>query len=101
NRLLVALALYKLLKVLDDGLRLRTACDLEVAALNVTRPAGLTLEGLSLADVEATLPGLITACGFDASSVTRISGRMPARKKGKPAKEGKGGEAPAEAEAEG
>lgn len=100
NRLLVALALYKLLKVLDGGLRLRTACDLEAETINVTRPAGLTLDGLALTDLEEALPGLIAACGFDASSVTRISGRMPARKKGKPAKDGKGGEAPAEAEAE-
>lgn len=100
NRLLVGLALYKLLKILHSGLRLRTACDLEAEAINVTRPAGLTLEGLSLADAEAALPGLIAACGFDASSVTRISGRMPARKKGKPTKDGRGAEAPAEAEAE-
>lgn len=100
NRLLIALALYKLLKVLDSGLRLRTACDLEAEAINVTRPVGLTLEGLSLADTEAALPGLIAACGFDASSVARISGRMPARKKGKPAKDGKGAEAPTEVGAE-
>jgi CRISPR-associated protein Csb1 len=100
NRLLVALALYKLLKVLDGGLRLRTACDLEAETINVTRPAGLTLDGLALADVEGALPGLLAACGFDASSVTRISGRMPARKKGKTAKDGKGGEASAEAGAE-
>lgn len=100
NRLLVALALYKLLKVLDSGLRLRTACDLEVEAINVTRPASLTLEGLSLMDVEAALSGLTAACGFDASSVTRISGRMPTRKKGKPSKGGKGMEVPTEAGAE-
>lgn len=100
NRLLVALALYKLLTVLDGGLRLRTACDLEVEAINVTRPASLTLEGLSLVDVEAALPGLIAACGFNPSSVTRISGRMPAKKKGKPAKDDKGAEAPAEAGAD-
>jgi CRISPR-associated protein Csb1 len=100
NRLLVALALYKLLKVLDGGLRLRTACDLEAETINVTRPAGLTLDGLTLADVEAALPGLIAACGFDASSVTRISGRMPVRKKAKPAKDGKSVESTAEAGAE-
>jgi CRISPR-associated protein Csb1 len=100
NRLLIALGLYKLLKVLDSGLRLRTACDFEAEAINVTRPAGLTLEGLSLADVEAALPELIAACGFDASSVTRISGRVPARKKGKPSKDGKGVEASAGAGAE-
>ncbi|MBV8857903.1 MAG: type I-U CRISPR-associated protein Cas7 [Acidobacteria bacterium] len=100
NRLLVALALFKLLKILHSGLRLRTACDLEAEAMNVTRPAGLALEGLSLSDAEAALPGLIAACGFGASSVTRISGRIPARKKGKPTKDGKGAETPAEAGAE-
>lgn len=100
NRLLIALALYKLFRVLEGGLRLRTACDLDVKAMNVTRPAGLALDDLSLADVEATLPGLTAACGFDASSVTRISGRMPAKKKGKQTKDSKGADAPTEAEAE-
>jgi CRISPR-associated protein Csb1 len=92
NRLLIALALYKLLKTLDSGLRLRTACDLEVEAIKVTRPSGLSLDGMSVEDVEGALPGLIAACGFDESSVTRISGQMPAKKKAKEAKAAKSGD---------
>jgi len=39
EQLLIALALYKVRRFLDEGLRLRTACDLELAApLRVKRP---------------------------------------------------------------
>ncbi|WP_206023505.1 type I-U CRISPR-associated RAMP protein Csb1/Cas7u [Rubrivivax sp. JA1026] len=38
--LLIAMALYKIRALLDDGLRLRTACDLQCQSLVVTRPAG-------------------------------------------------------------
>jgi CRISPR-associated protein Csb1 len=56
--LLVALALFKIQRFLRDGLRLRTACDLELdGALLVKRPAGFTLQ--SLAELEQALPGLI------------------------------------------
>jgi CRISPR-associated protein Csb1 len=98
NQMLITLALYKMLKTLDGGLRLRTACDLEVETLNVTRPNGLSLAGVSFGDVEAALPGLIAACGFDESSVTRISGQMPPKKKTKDAKAGKDADAQAEAD---
>lgn len=100
NQLLIAMALYKMLKTLDGGLRLRTACDLEVETLNVTRPKGLSLADVSLGEVEAALPGLIAACGFDESSVTRISGQMPPKKKAKDAKAGKDTDAQAEADAQ-
>lgn len=39
------LALYKIRKFLDDDLRLRTACDLEVLNIRVKRPSGFELEG--------------------------------------------------------
>lgn len=56
--LLVALALFKIQRFLRDGLRLRTACDLELdGTLTVKRPAGFTLP--SLAELEQALPGLI------------------------------------------
>lgn len=59
--LLTALALFKVQGFLARGLRLRTACDLEVkGGLQVIRPAGYTLP--TLADLEAALPGLIAAC---------------------------------------
>lgn len=58
ERLLVALALFKILRFLRDGLRLRTACDLELdGALTVKRPAGFTLP--TLEEVESDLPALI------------------------------------------
>ncbi len=60
ERLLVTLALFKMLAFLDGHLRLRTACDLEVASVRVTRPEGFTLP--PLADVRQALPGLIREC---------------------------------------
>jgi CRISPR-associated protein Csb1 len=58
--LLIALALFKIRRFLEVGLRLRTACDLEMQdELRVTRPAGFTVP--SLAELEAGLPGLIEA----------------------------------------
>lgn len=59
--LLTALALYKVQAFLAHGLRLRSACDLEMhGPLTVQRPAGFTLP--TLAELEAALPGLIAAC---------------------------------------
>ncbi len=59
--LLTALALFKVQGFLAHGLRLRTACDLEMKdGLTVKRPAGYTPP--TLAELEAALPGLIVAC---------------------------------------
>jgi CRISPR-associated protein Csb1 len=56
--LLVAVALFKIQRFLREGLRLRTACDLEIAGdLTVQRPAGFAVP--SLDDLEKALPGLI------------------------------------------
>lgn len=56
--LLVALSLYKIQRFLLNGLRLRTACDLEVEGqLQVKRPANFTMP--TLEELEAELPGLI------------------------------------------
>ena len=46
EKLLIALALFKIQKFLDEGLRLRTACDLEVVEHRVTRPEGFSLPSL-------------------------------------------------------
>lgn len=60
ENLLVALALYKVQRFLRDGLRLRTACDLDATEVKVTRPrSGFTLP--AIAELEADLPTLISA----------------------------------------
>jgi CRISPR-associated protein Csb1 len=57
EKLLVALALFKIQRFLRTGLRLRTACDLEALSVRVTRPTGFELPPEEeLADM---LPGLI------------------------------------------
>ena len=55
--LLVALALFKIRRFLRDGLRLRTACDLDVSEIVVTRPHGYVLPDMD--ELEAALPELI------------------------------------------
>jgi CRISPR-associated protein Csb1 len=57
ENLLVVLALFKIRRFLATGLRLRTACDLDLAELRVTRPAGFTLP--ELPELECLLRDLI------------------------------------------
>jgi CRISPR-associated protein Csb1 len=57
--LLVGLALYKVRRLLDVGLRLRTACDMDLKDLRTTRPEKFSLP--SRGDLEAALPRLIEA----------------------------------------
>jgi CRISPR-associated protein Csb1 len=66
ERLLVALALFKILRLLETGLRLRTACDFEVKYLKATRPEGTDLSRHRelLVEVEQVLPDLIRKCEF-------------------------------------
>lgn len=85
DRLLIAFALFKILKVLERGLRLRTACDLEATALTVTRPQGLKIELAVLAEIEAALPQLIKKCGFE-NPVTSVKSQIPAKRKSKETK---------------
>lgn len=59
EKLLITLSIYKILRFLSAGLRLRTACDLETQQLVVTRPTSLHLP--QLLDLEKALPGLIAA----------------------------------------
>lgn len=59
-QLLVAIALFKIHKFLNEGLRLRTACDLEpVSDVLIKRPEGFVLPELSA--LEFALPSLIQA----------------------------------------
>lgn len=66
ERLLAALALYKMLRFLTEGTRLRTACDLELKSLNVTRPTAVDLSNHTglLSELESALPRMIQACEF-------------------------------------
>ena len=62
ERLLIMLALFKIRRFLVEGLRLRTACDLDVDGIAVTRPGSFDLP--SLDDIERELPELIEAVGL-------------------------------------
>lgn len=55
--LLIALALFKIYRFLETGLRLRTACDLEIKKATVTRPENFQLPGLK--ELTDRLPELI------------------------------------------
>ncbi len=57
EQLLIALSLFKIQRFLRNGLRLRTACDLDVGEVRVTRPVGFALP--SLEELEQALPDLI------------------------------------------
>ena len=61
ERFLVTLALWKVQRFLETGLRLRTACDLDMDGdLKVTRPEGFDVPPTS--ELEDDLPGLIMEC---------------------------------------
>lgn len=66
EKLIVALALYKILRLLNEGMRLRTACDFDVKNITVTRPANVDLQNHAelLSELEFTLPQMIKACKF-------------------------------------
>jgi CRISPR-associated protein Csb1 len=60
EELLIALSMFKIQKFLKEGLRLRTACDLEpVGEVAVKRPQGYTLHNLDT--LEKELPAIIKA----------------------------------------
>ena len=59
EKLLIALALFKIQKFLTEGLRLRTACDLDLVEHRVTRPEAFALPSLDALCDE--LPQLIEA----------------------------------------
>ena len=65
ERFLVTLALWKVRKFLDNGLRLRTACDLDMDGdLTVTRPKGGFIVP-STKELESDLPARIAECGSE------------------------------------
>ena len=76
ERLLIGLALFKITRFLEHGLRLRTACDLEpIGEPEVTRPSSFRLPPLG--EVEAAMPALVAAAAragrFSHPAVTTVT----------------------------
>ncbi len=63
EKLLVTLALFKVLSFLETGLRLRTACDLDCHSIEVQRPNGFELPSLS--ELKEALPILVKGAEVD------------------------------------
>ncbi len=90
-QLLIALSLFKIRRFLSTGLRLRTACDLELdGEPTVTRPKQLALPDEGVLLKECTR--LIQACGksdglFAVPAITEVEWK-PEKKKGKGKKSG-------------
>ncbi len=61
ERLMILLSFFKIQKVLAEGLRFRTACDLDLLGMDVTRPSAFKLP--PLATVEEEIPHLIDGIG--------------------------------------
>jgi CRISPR-associated protein Csb1 len=71
--LLIILAIYKIRKLLEEGLRFRTACDLEIDGdILVRRPGGFVFP--TLKESEEVLPDMITRCktNFAEPAVTTV-----------------------------
>ena len=85
-RLLISLALFKIQALMHSGLRLRTACDLEVkeSGIIIKRPTGFVLPTLD--QLESALPSLIEAVAIEqkwpTDRVTRVTwdGSIKAKK---------------------
>lgn len=89
TRLLIALALFKVRRFLSTGLRLRSACDLEVVGdVRVTRPAGFTLP--SEQEALAECARLIQSCAKEGlfAGVTEVKWE-PVKKRSAEKKEGR------------
>lgn len=75
EQLLIAISLYKIRKFLHEGLRLRTACDLESISegVLVKRPDGFELPALE--ELEEALPKFISAASelFANPAVTKLT----------------------------
>lgn len=84
ENLLIALSLLKIQRFLGEGLRLRTACDLEVnGGLRVQRPEGWKMP--DMADLEKAMPDLIKATNSifanpPVSKVTYIAAKAKEKK---------------------
>ncbi len=96
ERLVRALALWKIRRFLDGGLRLRTACDLECRGVAVTRPADEALP--SAEELDAEVRDAIAGCRseglFAEPPVTEFRTIVPERGggRGRAEEAGDGGE---------
>ncbi len=86
TELLTLLGQWKIARLVEQGLRLRTACDFDVVSVTVTRPAGYALP--TCAELEPRITALIGACKahFASPPVTTIAwteGGSAKPKKGK------------------
>ncbi|MFZ5655398.1 MAG: type I-G CRISPR-associated RAMP protein Csb1/Cas7g [Pseudomonadota bacterium] len=74
-RLLIALALFKITAFLNEGLRLRTACDLECESLIVTRPEDFTVptsEAIE-AEIQSLIAKVAEEKGWPQDRVTTVT----------------------------
>jgi len=74
TELLMVLAMYKIRRLFDGGLRLRTACDLAIEdgyAFKADAPADFVLP--TVAELEKQLPSLIAACKEQLAGVTVVN----------------------------
>lgn len=80
EKLLTALAIFKILSFLETGLRLRTACDFEVQSLKATRPEGIDLSKREelLTELRTQLLPLIQACEFGEQPLP-LQGKLPTK----------------------
>lgn len=80
TKLLIALALFKIRRFLSTGLRLRTACDLEVIGeVKVIRPEGFPLptDGELLSECETLIAACQTDKLFSDPAVTVVEWKRP------------------------
>jgi CRISPR-associated protein Csb1 len=84
ERMLIVLALFKITKFLQDGLRLRTACDLEAAPLVVRKPRGLQIP--TLQDLQSAVKEAIAAAASQFADPRKLVVRFRYEKKAKAAK---------------
>lgn len=72
ENLLIAISLFKIRRFLNEGLRLRTACDLEVVGdLSAKKPTGYNVP--SLEEIEKALPDLINAVSAQFANPAKTS----------------------------
>jgi CRISPR-associated protein Csb1 len=72
ERLLILLSLYKIQAVLERGLRLRTACDLDVESLTVMRPKEFKLPNLTELEKQLTKAAEAVQPRFASARITEV-----------------------------